>query len=90
MSKLGAVVAGFLALATAAVAFYAWFSLGGTDMDLTGYLMLIAGGVLTLGLAGGLMALLFYSHRAGFDDRAGAPMWRDEPPPAPPPMEKPK
>jgi len=47
-------------------------SLGAVDMTPAGYVALILGGLGTLGLGIGLMALVFYSHRKGFDDRAGA------------------
>ena len=72
MSKLGAVVAGLMALSVLAVAVYLWLSLGDVEMGVAGWLAMIAGGLGTLGLGVGLMALVFYSHRKGFDDRAGA------------------
>jgi hypothetical protein len=49
-------------------------------MSVTGYLALIGGGVATLGLGVGLMALMFYSHRAGFDEAAGASPIAHNPP----------
>jgi hypothetical protein len=73
MSKLGACVAGIMSLSVIAVAVYLWLSLGDVAMSAAGYLALIAGGLGTLGLGVGLMTLVFYSHRHGFDDRAGAP-----------------
>jgi hypothetical protein len=72
MSKLGALVAGLMAASVAAVAVYLWLSLGDVEMGVAGWLAMIAGGLATLGLGVGLMALVFYSHREGFDDRAGA------------------
>jgi hypothetical protein len=80
MSKAGALVAGILSLSMVAVAVYLWVSLGDVDVTPGGYLALIGGGVATLGLGVGLMALVFYSNREGFDERAGAPPTRDEPP----------
>lgn len=71
MSKAGAAIAGLLALSVIAVAVYLWLSLGDVDMGMAGWLSLIGGGLATFGLGAGLMALLFYSHRAGFDDAAG-------------------
>jgi hypothetical protein len=71
MSKLGALVAGVLALCAMAVAVNIWLSLGDVDMSFGGYLALIAGGIATLGLGIALMGLVFYSHRKGFDERAG-------------------
>jgi hypothetical protein len=49
----------------------AWERLGGDAMPLYGYLA-IAGGVLfSLLVGGGLMALVFYSSRHGYDDLSG-------------------
>jgi hypothetical protein len=70
-SWVGVAVAGLLSLSMAAVAVYLWISLGSVDMTPTGYVALVCGGLGTLGLGVGLMALLFYSHNKGFDDRAG-------------------
>lgn len=78
MSKTGVIVAAVLSLSVIAVAVYLWLSLGDVDVGLPGYLALIAGGLGTLGLGVGLMSLVFYSHRAGFDDRAGARPTIDE------------
>ncbi len=78
MSKLGIAVAAILALAAASVAVWAWISLGAVQMSASGYIALILGGVATLGLAGLLMALLFYSHRKGFDEAAGGRRRDDE------------
>ena len=71
MSKLGIAVAAILALAAASVAVWAWLSLGTVEMSTSGYIAMILGGLATLGLAAGLMALLFYSHNKGFDEAAG-------------------
>lgn len=70
-SWLGVAVAGILSLSMVAVAVYLWLSLGAVEMTATGYLALVFGGLGTLGLGGGLMALMFYSNRKGFDERAG-------------------
>jgi hypothetical protein len=88
MSKLGAAIAGLLAMSVIGVAVYLWLSLGSVDMGVAGWLSLIGGGLATFGLGAGLMALLFYSNRAGFDERAGGivPRSKDEPPPG---VEKP-
>ena len=49
----------------------AWVHLGGDDIPLYGYVA-IAGGVLfSLLVGGGLMALVFYSNRHGYDDLSG-------------------
>ena len=71
MNKLGIAVAAVLALCTVSVAVWAWISLGSVEVSTSGYIALVLGGVATLGLAGVLIALLFYSHNKGFDDAAG-------------------
>ena len=49
----------------------AWIRLGGEPIPLYGYVA-IAGGVLfSLLVGGGLMALVFYSSRHGYDDLKG-------------------
>ena len=79
-SKLGLLVAAVMSLSLMAVAVYLWLSLGDVDMSVGGYLAMIFGGLATLGLGVGLMSLVFYSNRKGFDERAGAPPGRDQPP----------
>ena len=71
-SWIGAAVAGILALSMAALAVYLWLSLGTIDTAPGDYVGLVFGGLGTLGLGVGLMALALYSHRKGFDDRAGS------------------
>jgi hypothetical protein len=66
-----AVVAGAIVLALVAIGVYAWIALGDTGMTASGYLAVFLGALGTVALGGGLMALLFYSHRHGYDDRAG-------------------
>ncbi len=61
---LGAILA--FALWGAVVAFG---SLDGAQMSGHGIFALILGIVFSLGLGGGLMALTFYSSRAGYDDQ---------------------
>ncbi len=49
----------------------AWIHLGGDPIPFYGYVA-IAGGVLfSLLVGGGLMALVFYSNRHGYDDLSG-------------------
>jgi hypothetical protein len=60
-----------LLLATAGVSFWAWDQLGSTEMDPQGYAALVMGAVATLVIGGGLMWLVFYSSRHGYDERAG-------------------
>ncbi|MGB8182989.1 MAG: hypothetical protein WCF13_11530 [Stellaceae bacterium] len=71
MTKIGVAVATILALSTASVAVWAWISLGAVEVSTSGYIALVLGGLATLGLAGALMGLLFYSHYKGYDDAAG-------------------
>jgi hypothetical protein len=72
-SKLGLLVAAVMSLSLMAVAVYLWLSLGDVEMTPAGYFALVGGGLATLGLGAGLMGLVFYSNRNGFDERAGAP-----------------
>jgi uncharacterized membrane-anchored protein len=76
MSKLGIVVAALLALAAASVAVYAWIAMGAVTISAGGMISLVLGGLATLALGAGLMALVFYSNRQGYDDAAGAPPTR--------------
>jgi hypothetical protein len=64
--------AGLLAVAALlALGVYTWQSLGDVPMDANGYIALVLGVIGTVALGGGLMALLFYSNRHGYDDAAG-------------------
>lgn len=69
----GVVVAGIAALAV-----WGWESSGGPVVSIHGYLALVLGAFFTFALTAGLMALVFYSSRHGFDDGAGAPEDIDE------------
>ena len=60
----GAVVA--VAVAMAAV----WSRLGASEISAAGWLALGGGVAVTLALGFGLMALMFASHKRGYDDRA--------------------
>jgi len=73
MSKLGIVVAGLLSLATVSIAVYAWIALGAVTISVEGMISLVLGGLATFALGAGLMTLVFYSNRQGYDDAAGAP-----------------
>jgi hypothetical protein len=49
----------------------AWVRLGGGDaIPLYGYVAIAGGVLLSLAVGGGLMALVFYSSRHGYDDAA--------------------
>jgi hypothetical protein len=70
--RLALAAAGVLAIAALlALGVYTWQSLGDVPMDATGYIALVIGVIGTVALGGGLMALLFYSNRHGYDDAAG-------------------
>jgi hypothetical protein len=47
-----------------------WSSAAGTDVPLSGYLAMALGVVFSVLLGVGLMALVFYSSRAGYDEPA--------------------
>ena len=49
----------------------AWERLGGDAMPLYGYLAIVGGVLFSLLVGGGLMALVFYSSRHGYDDLSG-------------------
>jgi hypothetical protein len=66
------VLVGVPLLAILAAAFWyaasAWLSLSGPPMPTTGYVALALGVVFSLLIGCGLMALLFYSSRHGYDE----------------------
>lgn len=71
-SRRAIATAGFIILVSVvAVGVYAWFSLDDTALSDNGYIALAIGVVATMSLGVGLMALVFYSHRYGYDDQAG-------------------
>ena len=47
-----------------------WQAAGTGHIPLSGWIAIILGILATAGLGGGLMALMFYSSRRGYDDRA--------------------
>jgi hypothetical protein len=65
------VVCLMLVAALVAIGVYAWVSLGDGEMSANGYVALVLGVLGTVALAGGLMGLLVYSQRSGYDDAAG-------------------
>jgi len=75
-----------VALLVVAVGFsiHVWTSVGADDsqggeaMNGNGYAALILGGIGTLALGGGLMALMFFSSRRGYDDAADLKHHLDE------------
>lgn len=50
------------------IAIYLWWSLSDVDISINGLIALTLGSLLALGLAAGLMFLVFYSNRRGYDD----------------------
>jgi hypothetical protein len=66
------VILALFGLLAAAVWFAAaaWVRFGG-DIPLYGWLAIAAGVVFSLAIGGGLMALVFYSNRHGYDDLSG-------------------
>jgi hypothetical protein len=51
------------------VAVYLWVTLGDSQLSTNGVVALALGILGTVALGAGLMALVFYSHRHGYDDR---------------------
>ncbi|MGI9488871.1 MAG: hypothetical protein ACR2RF_23890 [Geminicoccaceae bacterium] len=67
-----AVLLGFLAISTA-FGYWVWMELDEVEMSHHGWIALTLGTVFTFLVGAGLMALVFYSHRRGYDDRASRP-----------------
>jgi hypothetical protein len=61
---------GLLALA-AWFAVSAWTHFSGDPIPVYGYVAIAGGVIISLGVGGGLMALVFYSSRHGYDDLSG-------------------
>jgi hypothetical protein len=66
--------------ASVGVALWAWQQLGDVEMSTHGLVALALGAVATFALGAGLMALVFFSNRRGYDERAHRP---DDLPPGP-------
>lgn len=71
MSKLGILVAAAVGIAAMGLAWEALRSMAAVEVGTAGVLAMVLGGLATVALAAGLVALLFISNRRGFDDRAG-------------------
>ncbi|HXZ03015.1 MAG TPA: hypothetical protein VEI03_23710 [Stellaceae bacterium] len=70
--RLALALVGIVSIAALlALGIYTWQSLGPVEMSASGYLALVLGVIGTLAVGGGLMTLLFYSNRHGYDDAAG-------------------
>lgn len=61
-------VLGGLLIATIVVAAIAWFAMGDVEITGHGMIALALGALVTFALAAGLMFLVFYSSRRGYDD----------------------
>ena len=59
-----------LLIAVLAFAWFGWTGLSGVELPVGGYIALAAGVIATLAIGCGLMALMFYSHRHGYDEAA--------------------
>jgi flagellar basal body-associated protein FliL len=57
-------------VATAVVSYLGWTGATGTDVPASGYISLALGVTFSLAVGVGLMALIFYSSRAGYDEPA--------------------
>ena len=69
MARALILIAFALALAGALAYFVtAWSRIGGAQISFIGWLAIVGGALVTLGVGGGLMALVFYSARRGYDD----------------------
>jgi hypothetical protein len=69
---VGLIVAALMALLGASIyyAYGTWTTLGAADLPGWMYVAMIGGVFFSLLVGGGLMVLVFYSSRAGYDDRA--------------------
>ena len=70
--KTALVIVGLLALlgVTIGWAIWGWQQIAGTAMGFQGWLAMILGVVFTVVVGCGLMGLMFYSSRYGYDERA--------------------
>jgi hypothetical protein len=67
MTKLILAIAVAVTLAVVGVIAEMWISLSDVSISVAGYIALCGGCVLTFAVGTGLMFLIFYSNRAGFD-----------------------
>jgi hypothetical protein len=65
-------------IAVILIAIWGWASAAGTDVPIAGYLAMAFGVVVSLIVGIGLMALVFYSSRAGYDEPAKLSEAEDE------------
>lgn len=70
MRMLEILVAAVPGLPVAVFGLHAWISLDGAPMTSIGHLSVALGALSTLAVGAGLIALMYYSNAAGFDDGA--------------------
>lgn len=63
---------GFLGMSVV-FGYWIWTDLGDVEISRHGWIALTLGAVLTFLVGAGLMTLVFFSHRRGYDDRANRP-----------------
>ena len=69
MARIIVIGAFGLALAGAIIYFVtAWSSVGAAEISTGGWVAIFGGTLVTLAVGGGLMALVFYSARRGYDE----------------------
>lgn len=66
-----AAVGVLLFLAALVAAIFLWNALGAVRISAAGWAAMILGALLTLALAVGLVSLMVFSHRHGYDEGAG-------------------
>jgi hypothetical protein len=69
IAALAAALLGILAISVW-YASRAWTSVAGPPLPIQGYVTMILGVVFSVALGSGLMALVFYSNRYGYDEQA--------------------
>jgi hypothetical protein len=57
-----------VSFATGAVVYFGWRLADGVDVPISGYLAMAGGVIVSLAVGFGLMALIFYSSRKGYDE----------------------
>ena len=62
------VVLSAFAIGAAYFSFSIWSGIGNVEMSVHGWTALVLGVVFSVALGGGLMFLVFYSHRKGYDE----------------------
>lgn len=74
--RIALLVLSLFGLLTLAIAsgVYSWWRMADVQIGVHGLIALILGAVFSLLLGGGLMALMFYSHRHGYDDGPQNPL----------------